>query len=271
MRKTIFFIVLAMMFFAVEGYAQRQNVGKGKVSYQGSVSSSNFRVGSSSVSGSSSKVQHNGTTGQGSNFKMKQPGSVVGSHDGRKNPNRGNGGQSNRGGQQFNHAGSSYQSSQVGGRYQPSHTGKSRHGAGRHNHPRQDVANHHGNRFTHGHKCHQYSCLFDAWVWVNYLGYTKRFISHVNTVDNYFDTMLGYYIYGSLQRPSMISLSNFSLRRDKDILYVFNSGHYSFYNFYQPAHLIYYAGYRTIEVIIADGHATVKIYDDWGNSATYCM
>ncbi|MBR1948984.1 MAG: hypothetical protein IKA30_04255, partial [Alphaproteobacteria bacterium] len=129
---------------------------------------------------------------------------------------------------------------------------------------------HHAPHFSHGHRYHHHHCVFDAWRWITYLNYTNRFVCHSYYADRFFDTMLGYYVYGSMDNPNKIQVGNVTFYRYNDYLGVHNN-QYKSYSLNQNQHLIYYIGYTTVDVVIQNGYARLYIYDDYGNEAVYYL
>ncbi len=50
-----------------------------------------------------------------------------------------------------------------------------------------------------------------------------------------------------------------------------NNGYYKTYTVYDPAHIVYTVGYKTVDILIKSGVVKVEIYDELGNSAVYYM
>lgn len=122
---------------------------------------------------------------------------------------------------------------------------------------------------SHGHHHHHYACSFNHWIWHTWRGYTNRFIRHSYYSDRYFDNLLGYYIYGSLDVPTKLEIGGLSLTRVGSQLQVINGSSYTNLNLYQNQTIRYTYNYTVIDVSTGNGYAMITLYDDYGNQAVY--
>lgn len=253
MKKFMFVIALAMMVFAVEGYAQRQYDGRG-----GSSQSSRGFVSRSSVS----QQRNSGTVQNGRNSAQRyqrsygsKPRKIVSSkEDSYRNRNN-----------NARYRGASGHHSEV-----RHHQGTHHQTGHRHGHQVSGYG-HYKPHFSHGSKHYQYQCAFDVWRWVTYLDYHRRFVCNSYYANHYFDTMLGYYVYGSLDAPTRIQIGKLELKRYNSYLGTCNNGYYKSYSVNNPAHITYTVGYKTVDIVIEGGVVRIEIYDEFGNSAVYYM
>ena len=247
MKRLFFIMMLVMMFFAVEGYAQRQRGERSQTSHQ-------------VVGHQQSRPLQQGVRPQSSQQSVgrQQPQYT-------RRPQHSHSSQYGVGSQQSQH-GNRSNSPQHGVRpqhhQQPQYGVRPQHGNG---------INHRHSHFTHGERHYKHLCNFNVWRWVSYLDYHRRFVCHANYVDRYYDTMLGYYVYGTLQTPKSIVVGRLELKRSNTYLSTCNDGYYKSYHVYEPAHLVYNAGYRTVDVTVGEGLIIVNMFDDRGNSATYYL
>lgn len=134
---------------------------------------------------------------------------------------------------------------------------------GRHYHP---APRHHHHVPYCGYSYYPY---FSTWDWYGYGGYTSRYMYYRGC---YFDSLLGYYIYGALDSPSEVKIEGLSFsRRSNGTLRVKNGTEpVSYLDLYRQQTLRYtYRDGRTIEVTTGGGYATIDFYDQRGNSASY--
>ena len=136
--------------------------------------------------------------------------------------------------------------------------------------PRHHSGHHHHHGYlSHGHHHHHHHCIWDSWRYYTYGGYHNRFICHSYYRDRYFDSLLGYYLYGSFDRPTRLEIGGLSLRRYNSQLEIHNGSSYSYMNIWQNQTVRYVSGYTTIEITTGNGYAYIYFYDSYGNEATY--
>lgn len=124
---------------------------------------------------------------------------------------------------------------------------------------------HHHHHYLH----HHYNCIFNDWYWYRWGGYHNRFICHRLYHDRFFDSLLGYYIWGALDAPTRLDIGNMTLTRYNRQLKVKINGNVSYLDLYRHQTVIYRSGYTSIEVTTGNGSALVRFYDEYGNEATY--
>ncbi len=124
---------------------------------------------------------------------------------------------------------------------------------------------HHHHSYMH----HHYHCVFDRWYWYNWGGYHNRFICHRLYHNRFFDSLLGYYIWGALDAPTRLDIGNMTLTRYNSTLKVQIGASVSYLDLYRSQTAIYRSGYTSIEVVTGNGSALVRFYDEYGNEATY--
>ena len=149
-----------------------------------------------------------------------------------------------------------------------------RQNSGGHRHSTPPPPRHGGNHYRHGylghgHNYHHHHCIFDSWRYYSYGGYHNRFICHSYYRDRYFDSLLGYYLYGSFDRPTRLEIGGLSLTRYNGQLQIHNGASFSYMNLYQSQTVRYVSNYTTIEITTGNGYAYIYFYDDYGNEATY--
>ena len=240
MRKLIFVIAVAMMFFAVEGYAQR--------THGGGVYSQSRSTRLKSSDGS----QRNSSFASQANYGVR-PRKIVDSKEDIYRKRKGHNGN-------------------ISPYRDPIKQHPNTHYQGGYN--SQD--NHHvfGYRkphFSHVSKHYQYKSNFDVWMWVSFMNYHRRFICDSRYANRYFDTVLGYYIYGALDAPSELVIGKLSLSRYNNFLSVISDGRARSYNVYNSHRLNYVVGYKNVDILIKNGIVVITIFDELGNSATYYM
>ncbi len=130
--------------------------------------------------------------------------------------------------------------------------------------PWRPIFHHH-----HGYLHHHYHCLFDNWYWYTWGGYHNRFICHRLYHNRFFDSLLGYYIWGALDAPTRLDIGNMTLTRYNSTLKVQIGTSVSYLDLYRSQTAIYRSGYTSIEVATGNGSALVRFYDEYGNEATY--
>ena len=136
--------------------------------------------------------------------------------------------------------------------------------------PRHHSGHHHHHGYlSHGHHHHHHHCVWDTWRYYTYGGYHNRFICHSYYRDRYFDSLLGYYLYGSFDRPTRLEIGGLSLTRYNGQLQIRNGSSYSYMNLWQSQTVQYVSNYTTISISTGNGYAIIYFYDDYGNEATY--
>lgn len=121
----------------------------------------------------------------------------------------------------------------------------------------------------HGHNYHHHHCIFDSWRYYSYGGYHNRFICHSYYRDRYFDSLLGYYLYGSFDRPTRLEIGGLSLTRYNGQLKIQNGASYSYMSLWQNQTVKYVYNHTTIEITTGRGYAYIYFFDNYGNAATY--
>lgn len=122
---------------------------------------------------------------------------------------------------------------------------------------------HHGFRHYHHH------CLFDSWHWYRWGGYHNRFICHSLYHNRFFDSLLGYYIWGTIDAPTRLEIGGIILTKYNNRLKVQNGSSVSYLNLYRSQAVSYSVGNTSIDVTTGGGSALIRFYDDYGNEATY--
>lgn len=244
MKRKLFFMALAMMLFAVQGYAQRERNERSssrrtttstRVESRSSHSSSRQErtaVCSSRTTPERTQVtrSNNERVRQAAPQGRRQQGNVAPRHETR-----------------------SYQPEPP--RHRPA--------------PRRPapVFRHH-----HGYYHHHYHCAFDNWRWYSWGGYHNRFICHRLYHNRFFDSLLGYYLWGALDAPTRIDIGNITFTRYNNALRVRIGNNYcSDLDLYRYQRVQYTSGYTTINVSTGGGVATIRLYDEYGNDAVYYL
>ena len=130
--------------------------------------------------------------------------------------------------------------------------------------PWRPIFHHH-----HGLFHHHYNCIFNDWYWYRWGGYTNRFICHRLYHNRFFDSLLGYYIWGALDAPARLDIGDMTLTRYNSTLKVQIGSSVSYLDLYRYQTATYRSGYTYIEVSTGNGSALVRFYDEYGNEATY--
>ena len=130
--------------------------------------------------------------------------------------------------------------------------------------PWRPVFGHH-----HGYLHHHHHCYFNSWYWYTWGGYHNRFICHRLYHNRFFDSLLGYYIWGAINAPTKLEIGNMILTRYNNTLKVQVGNSVSYLDLYRYQTVSYLAGYTSIDVTTGNGSALVRFYDDYGNEATY--
>ena len=123
----------------------------------------------------------------------------------------------------------------------------------------------------HSYLHHHYHCLFDNWYWYTWGGYHNRFICHRLYHNRFFDSLLGYYIWGALDAPTRLDIGNMTLTRYNSTLKIQIGASVSYLDLYRYQTAVYRSGYTSIEVSTGNGSALIRFYDEYGNEATYRM
>lgn len=125
---------------------------------------------------------------------------------------------------------------------------------------------HHHNFYHHSHHCH-----FADWYWYNWGGYRNRFICHRHYHNRFFDSMLGYYLWGALNAPERLDIGGLSLTRYNSLLKIQNNREYSYIDLYTSQTILYQVGNTMVEISAGNGYATIRFYDEYGNDAVYTL
>lgn len=123
----------------------------------------------------------------------------------------------------------------------------------------------HHYRYSH----HPYTCLFNDWYWYSWGGYHNRFIRHRHYLNRFFDSMLGYYLWGTMNAPTRLDIGNMSFTRYNNLLKIQIGNEYVYINVYEPQQRSYSIGYTTVNITTGSGWATIRFYDEYGNEAIY--
>lgn len=245
MKKKIFIItILVMGLFAVQGYAQREN-GRNQ-SHR--VERSSNRSMSSGHSLRSSPSRNFSANQNSRSYRHSDVGDRGVRHyaPGRPNVDR------NRPGAL---------------RYQRPPSGyHHRHMPPPPSHSWRPIFHHH-----HGFRHYHHHCYFNDWYWYRWGGHYNRFICHALYHNRFFDSLLGYYIWGALDAPTRLEIGNMVLTRYQNRLKIQSGNSVSFLDLYRHQTVSYSVGYTDIEVTTGNGSALVRFYDDYGNEATYCL
>lgn len=126
-------------------------------------------------------------------------------------------------------------------------------------------------RHHHGFRHYHHHCHFSNWYWYRWGGYYNRFICHRWYRDRFFDSLLGYYIWGTIDAPTRLEIGDMILTRYDGRLKVQIGNNVSYFDLYRTQTICYKSGYTSIEVTTGNGSALVRFYDDYGNEATYCL
>ncbi len=151
----------------------------------------------------------------------------------------------------------------------------------RHEHarpPRHHYPAHHGyappqrvHRYDYGHRYHHHHCHFNQWSWYYWGGYRNRYICHRQYRDRFFDSMLGYYIWGAINAPTRLDIGNMSFTRYNSSLRIQIGNSYSYLDLYANRTISYYVGTTTVNVTASGGYATIRFSDEYGNYAVYTL
>lgn len=126
-------------------------------------------------------------------------------------------------------------------------------------------------RHHHNYYHHRYHCSFNDWYWYNWGGYANRFICHQYYRNRYFDSMLGYYIWGTMNAPTRLSIGNMTFMRYNNTLQIRIGNQYTNLDLYLNQNIVYKIGHTSVNVTVGNGYATICFYDEYGNQASYTM
>jgi hypothetical protein len=257
--------LIAMMFFAVEGYAQRSERSGGsrghspRVENRSSSRSSNYARTAPQPRNSSYSRQQ-AAPSRGSSYQRQ------GSYQRQSTVNQ----------SRVSRPSSNRQASQVQNTRprQNGHVAPQRGYQAPHHRPAPPSHHHYGAyrptfHHHHAHYHHHHNCIFDRWSWYSWQGYHNRFIRHGYYHNRYFDNMLGYYLWGSLNAPTRLDIGNMTFTRYNSTLKIRIGNDYSYLDLYRYQRIVYNVGYTTVEVTTSSGYATIYFYDEYGNTATY--
>lgn len=120
----------------------------------------------------------------------------------------------------------------------------------------------------HTHYRHHHHCYFTDWCWYTWNGYAKRYRYYRNC---YWDSFLGYYIYGSMSAPTRIDIGGLSLTRYGNSLKIQNGTSVSYMDLWLSQTVTYSYNNTSIVITTGNGIANIKFYDAYGNSASYIL
>lgn len=145
-------------------------------------------------------------------------------------------------------------------RYEQSRTPSSYHHHGGY----RPTYNHHRSYHHHPHRC-----IFDNWNWYYWGGYNNRFIRHAYYHNRFFDSMLGYYLWGAFDRPTRIEIGDLSIIRRHSDLKISTGYETTYLDLHRYHRVVYRIGHTRVEITTTQGYANIYIYDEYGNTATY--
>lgn len=269
MKAKIFFIALfAMMIFAVQGYAQRSERRGGERS-QPRVEHSAPSNRGSAVRSSAPSREHSYSRPQNShgNSGVHQSRSV--NNDRPTTTTRTPQQPTRRDAVRSNSASSSREQVRSNSSRAPQNNVRRAPATA----PRHDNVGHnnhvHRPSFRSGVHYHSHRCRFDSWDWYHWGGYHNRFICHRHYRNRYFDSLLGYYLWGTIDVPTRIDIGNMSFTRYNNTLKIKVGYDVTYLDLYRYNNISYTIGYTTVTVITQYGYATIYFADDYGNTATY--
>lgn len=185
----------------------------------------------------------------------------------------------NRGSQPQSRSGNHNRGSQPQSRGNQNHGGYSRgHNApqnrnhGHYTPPRHNNHGHHHHtppppRHNH-YRHHHHHCHFTDWCWYTWNGYANRYRYYRNC---YWDSFLGYYIYGSMSAPTRIDIGGMSLARYGNSLKIQNGSSVSYMDLWLSQTVSYSYNNTSIVITTGGGRANIRFYDAYGNSASYIL
>lgn len=240
MKKLIAIITIVMMCLAVQGYAQGR-AGSNRSGRNGTHRSTQVehRHGGSTSRPAGNGSYHSSTERQRGNDYQQQ-----------------------------NHRSSQYQSSP---RHQRNGNSAPRPGQGyrRHDPPRSQPPAPPRQHYAPAPRHHHHHCSFNDWYWYSWGGYHNRFICHRNYHNRFFDNLLGYYIWGSLNAPTRIDIGSMSFTRYNNMLQIQVGNYVSNLDLYQRQTVSYTINYTTVVITTGGGYAQIRFYDEYGNQASY--
>ncbi len=271
MKKTILFMALAMMFAVVQGYAQR-SVASSRTASRSTATA--VRTSPSTSRSTATAVRTSPSTSRSTSTAVRTSSSTSRSTS---TAVRTSSSTSRSTATAVRTSSSTSRSTATTARSpQSRHSTHSKPHHSGHPAPPPHDHHHHGGvhhrpHFNQAHHFHHHHCVFSAWAWVTFLDYQYRFVRHAQYSDRFFDTTLGYYVYGSLDKPRRIDVGNLSFIHRNGYLEIWNHNQITTYPYREmPNSLVYYVNqYTTVEVSFYYGFATVKIFDDYGNTAYY--
>ena len=131
-------------------------------------------------------------------------------------------------------------------------------------HPWRPIFHHH-----HGYAHYHHHCLFNSWRWYPWGGYNNRFICHRYYANRFFDSMLGYYIWGSIETPTQLQIGNIIFSKYGNSLKIQDGTSVSYLDLYLSQKFSFNMNNTHIDVTTGNGYAFIYFYDDYGNEATY--
>lgn len=126
-------------------------------------------------------------------------------------------------------------------------------------------------RHHHSYYHHRHHCYFNDWYWYSWGGYRNRFICHKRYYNRFFDSMLGYYIWGALNAPTRLDIGNMSFTRYNSALQIRIGNQYTNLDLYVNQNIVYEVGHTTVNVNAGNGFAVISFYDEYGNQASYSL
>ncbi|MCM1324417.1 MAG: hypothetical protein NC218_09835 [Acetobacter sp.] len=118
---------------------------------------------------------------------------------------------------------------------------------------------------------HHHYCAFDNWYWYSWGGYHNRYICHRHYRNRYFDSMLGYYLWGALNAPTRLDIGNMTLTRYNNTLKIQIGNQISYLDLYRSQNVVYKVGYTTVNITTGSGYTSIHFYDEYGNEASYTL
>jgi len=82
---------------------------------------------------------------------------------------------------------------------------------------------------------------------------------------------LGYYLWGSFNKPTRIGIGSINITRYRGYLCVSINDKNSYLDLYFNQRITFQEGHTFIEIITDKGNAIIHFYDNYDNSATYRM
>lgn len=126
---------------------------------------------------------------------------------------------------------------------------------------------HHHHSYYH----HHHHCYFNDWYWYSWGGYRNRFICHRYYRNRFFDSMLGYYLWGTLNAPTRLDIGGLSLTRYNNLLKIQVDMQCAYMDLYTWQTVQYQVGQTIVSISTGSGYATVRFYDEYGNEAVYSL